>query len=103
MSSGTKRSGPSSPPILIDGMRPAFAASYSQERETPRREARSVGLSSGWLSWGGFRLILVLAVSAAERPTSLRGGDVLGHSDGGWDTAITQSPLDPASSLSAIP
>ncbi len=43
-SSGTNRSGPSRPPMRIEGMRPALAASYSQVRETPSRAATSAGL-----------------------------------------------------------
>lgn len=43
-SSGTNRSGPSRPPMRIEGMRPVLAASYSQVRETPSRAATSAGL-----------------------------------------------------------
>jgi hypothetical protein len=52
MSSGTKRSGPSSPPIRIDGMRPILAASYSHERDTPSRAATSEGFNRDtWEDW----------------------------------------------------
>ncbi len=41
-----KRSGPSGPPIRMEGMRPVLAASQSHVRETPSWAATSVGLSS---------------------------------------------------------
>jgi hypothetical protein len=44
MSSGTKRSGPSSPPIRTDGIRPVRAASYTHARETASCRATSLGL-----------------------------------------------------------
>jgi hypothetical protein len=47
MSSGTKRSGPSAPPIRIDGIRPQRAASYTHARETASIRAMSLGRSSG--------------------------------------------------------
>jgi hypothetical protein len=70
-SSGTNRSGPSRPPMRIEGMRPALAASYSQVRETPSRAATSAGLRrSGELIC---RLLMwLLTVSGPKRPTNLQ-------------------------------
>ena len=45
MSSGTNRSGPSSPPIRTDGIRPVLAASYTHARETASWRATSLGFS----------------------------------------------------------
>lgn len=45
MSSGTNRSGPSTPPIRTDGIRPDFAASSTHARDTGSRSARSFGFS----------------------------------------------------------
>jgi hypothetical protein len=46
ISSSTNRSGPAGPPSRRDGIRPARAASYNHERDTPRRRASSAGLRS---------------------------------------------------------
>jgi Transposase DDE domain len=69
MSSGWKRNGPSSPPILTDGMRPCFAASYSHVRETRNRAATSAGLSRS-IPDGPSPFIWVLNLKALMRPTT---------------------------------
>jgi hypothetical protein len=63
-SSGTNRSGPSRPPMRIDGMRPVLAASYSHVLETPSRVATSAGLrrSGALICW------LLTWVIDRERP-----------------------------------
>lgn len=62
-SSGTNRSGPSSPPTRIDGIRPAFAASYTQVRET----ASSLATSPGRIS-DGLPDLVSIAMRPRKRP-----------------------------------
>lgn len=66
----TKRSGPSSPPMRIDGMRPAFAASYNHERETPSCAATSDGFRRASCVCGDVGLMWLLTGYGMDRPSS---------------------------------